>query len=79
MEDLIDARVAYERRDWRTAFDLLRGAEQRSPLGPADTELLAEAARWVREYGVMMDALEQAEARYERAGQRDLAARTALA
>jgi class 3 adenylate cyclase len=78
MDDLIEARLAYGRRDWRAAFDLLREAEQRFPLPPADTELLAEAARWVREYGVMMDALEQAEARYERAGQRDLAAQTAL-
>jgi class 3 adenylate cyclase len=78
MDDLIDARLAYGRRDWRTAFDLLREAEQRCPLAPADTELLAEAARWVREYGVMMHALEQAEARYERAGQRGLAAQTAL-
>jgi len=77
-DELGDARAAYERHDWQTALDLLRAAEGRSPLGPADTELLAEAARWARQYDVMMDALEQAEARYERVGNRGLAAQVAL-
>ncbi|MBV8161323.1 MAG: adenylate/guanylate cyclase domain-containing protein [Acidimicrobiia bacterium] len=57
---------------------MLWAAEKRSPLSPADAELLAEAARWAREYAVMIDALEQAEARYERVGDRGLAARAAL-
>ena len=66
-DDLTAARAAFARRDWRTAFELLWASEQREPLGPADVELLAESARWAREYGVLLDALEQAEARYERA------------
>src|SRR5262245_52709373 len=78
MDDLINGRLAYERRDWSTALDLLRRAERHSPLAPADAELLAEAARWARQYEVMIDGLEQAEARYERAGQRGLAAKAAL-
>ena len=44
IDELSDARSAYERRDWRGAFDLLRAAERRSPLAPEDAELLAEAA-----------------------------------
>ncbi len=78
IDELNDARSAYERRDWRGAFDLLTAAEKRSPLAPEDAELLAEAARWAREYSAMIDALEQAEARYERVGKRGLAARAAL-
>jgi len=78
IDELSDARSAYERRDWRGAFDLLTGVERRSPLAPEDAELLAEAARWAREYGAMIDAMEQAEARYERVGKRGLAARAAL-
>ena len=78
IDELSDARSAYDRRDWRGAFDLLTAAERRSPLAPEDVELLAEAARWAREYGAMIDALEQAEARYERVGKRGLAAGAAL-
>ena len=78
IDGLSDARSAYERRDWRGAFELLTAAERRSPLAPEDAELLAEAARWAREYSAMIDALEQAEARYERVGKRGLAARAAL-
>src|SRR5271170_4344392 len=78
IDELSDGRAAYDRRDWRGAFDLLTAAERRSPLEPEDVELLAEAARWAREYGAMIDALEQAEARYERVGKRGLAAGVAL-
>ncbi len=78
IEELSDARSAYDRRDWRGAFDLLTAAERRSPLAPEDAELLAEAARWTREYSAMIDALEQAEARYERVGKPGLAAGAAL-
>ena len=78
IDELNDARSAFERREWRLAFDLLTAAERSSPLAPEDAELLAEAARWAREYSVMIDALEQAEARYERVGKRGLAARAAL-
>ncbi len=78
IDELNEARSAYDRRDWRGAFDLLTAAERRSPLAPEDIELLAEAARWAREYGAMIDALEQAEARYERVGKRGLAAGVAL-
>ena len=78
IDELSDARSAYERRDWRGAFELLTAAERRSPLAPEDAELLADAARWAREYRAMFDALEQAEARYERVGKRGLAARAAL-
>ena len=78
IDELSDARSAYESRDWRLAFDLLASAERRSPLSPEDTELLAEAARWAREYTAMIDALEKAEARYERLGRRGSAARAAL-
>jgi hypothetical protein len=55
IDELSDARSAYDRRDWRGAFDLLTAAERRSPLAPEDVELLAEAARWAREYGAMID------------------------
>jgi class 3 adenylate cyclase len=78
IDELSDARSAYERRDWREAFDLLTAAERRSPLAPEDAELLAEAARWACEYSAMIDALEQAEARYERVGKPGLAAGAAL-
>ena len=77
-DDVSAARAAFARHDWRAAFDLLRTAEEREPLGPADVELLAESARWAREYGVMLDALEQAEARYERSNEPESAARAAL-
>jgi class 3 adenylate cyclase len=77
-DELSDARSAYDRRDWREAFDLLTAAERRSPLAPEDAELLAESARWAREYSAMIDALEQAEARYERVGKPGLAAGAAL-
>jgi class 3 adenylate cyclase len=40
--------------------------------------LLAEAARWARQYDVLISALELAEARYERSGDRGHAARAAL-
>ena len=57
IDELSDARSAYDHRDWRGAFDLLTEAERRSPLAPEDVELLAEAARWAREYGAMIHAL----------------------
>jgi DNA-binding NarL/FixJ family response regulator len=37
-------RKAYLRKDWVDAFDLLRSADQATPLEPADLELLANAA-----------------------------------
>ncbi len=77
-EELSEALRAYGRHDWARAFELLRDADQRSPLLPAEVEMMAEAARWTRQYGVMIDAMEQAEAGYERMGQPGLAARTAL-
>jgi tetratricopeptide (TPR) repeat protein len=77
-DNLSDARLAFARRDWRVAFDLLRAAEQRSPLDPADLELLADAAQRALEYDTFLDMLERAESRYERAGARGDAARVGL-
>ncbi|HEX3206440.1 MAG TPA: helix-turn-helix transcriptional regulator, partial [Propionibacteriaceae bacterium] len=41
VEELLEAREAYERRDWARAFDRLRGV---GDLGPEDTMALATSA-----------------------------------
>lgn len=76
---LAEARAAFERHDWPTAYEILHDADAASPLEPADLELLGEAARWSSHFDVSLDTLERAEGAYSRAGDTRSAARMALA
>ena len=75
---LSEGRAAFERRDWRLAFDELSAADADEPLGPEDLERLGEAARWSRRSAEMFDAFERAAAGYQGAGDACSAARVAV-
>jgi class 3 adenylate cyclase len=71
-------RVAFERREWETAFTELRASDAERTLAPADLERLGEAARWSRHFDAMLDTFERAAAAYESAGDGRSAARVAV-
>jgi class 3 adenylate cyclase len=72
------ARDALDRHAWREAFDLLSEANAGGELGPDELELLAEAAWWVGQLTVVIEARERAYAGYVKAGQPVLAAIAAV-
>jgi hypothetical protein len=53
------ARAALAQHDWRAAFDLLREADGRGSLAADEMDLLAQAAWWVGQLGVAIDARER--------------------
>lgn len=71
-------RVAFERRDWETAFTELRASDAERALAPGDLERLGEAARWSRHFDAMLDTFERAAAAYEGTGDGRSAARVAV-
>jgi class 3 adenylate cyclase len=71
-------REALSACDWDRAYELLGKAHAEQGLAPADLERLSQAACWTRRYDEMLELLEQAEAAYERDGDRRGAARMAL-
>jgi class 3 adenylate cyclase len=54
------AREAYERHEWREAFDALREADSLGALDAEDLERLAECAWWSGRQGPFFDALQRA-------------------
>ena len=78
LEDLGAAREALERRDWREAFVRFTAAGATRELEAEDLERLAEAAWWLADPACLR-AREQAYRRYQQRGQREAAARVALA
>ena len=78
VDTLTAGREAFTRHEWERAYDLLRSADADSRLGPEDLEQLAEAARWSRHYGDVIDTFERAQVGFVRAGDRRSAARVAL-
>jgi len=75
----VRARVACDRRDWSTAFDLLVEADERMELDAEGLELLAECARWVGRNDRLVDPLERAHEIHVARGDARGALRTALA
>ncbi len=71
-------RVAFEGRDWGTAFEELRSCDAGGSLPPEELERWGEAARWSRHFDEMLDIFERAAAGYESAGDRRAAARVAV-
>jgi class 3 adenylate cyclase len=63
------ARAALDRHAWREAFELLSEANAADELGPDELELFAEAAWWVGQWPVVIDARERAYAGYVKTGQ----------
>jgi class 3 adenylate cyclase len=61
-------REAAARRDWRTAYDLLREADRDGGLSGADLGLLANAALWSGRAAEMVPTLERAYAGYAEEG-----------
>ena len=78
LEDLGAAREALERRHWREAFVRFSAAGAVRALEAEDLERLAEAAWWLADPACMR-AREQAYRGYQQRGQREAAARVALA
>jgi len=75
----VRARVACDRRDWSTAFDLLVEADERMELDAEGLELLAECARWVGRNDRLVDPLERAHEMHVARDDAPGALRTALA
>ena len=78
LEDLGAAREALDRRDWREAFVRFSAAGATRELEAEDLERLAEAAWWLADPACLR-AREQAYRSYRKRGQREAAARVALA
>jgi tetratricopeptide (TPR) repeat protein len=78
LEDLGAARQALERRNWREAFVRFSAAGAVRELEAEDLERLAEAAWWLADPACVR-AREQAYRRYQQRGEREAAARVALA
>ena len=76
---LESARAAYERTEWRTAYDAFREADAAEELAAEDQERLAEAAWWIADGTASLRARERAYRQYLRAGQVRAAAMAALA
>ncbi|WP_372897576.1 serine/threonine-protein kinase [Stieleria sp.] len=75
---LVQAQQAVSRRQWQTAYEILRQSDQRGELCPEGLEMLGECARWTGRFDEIVDPIEQAhEAYVARADQRG-AVRTAL-
>jgi len=77
-ETLSAARQAYERREWKSAYDLFAGAEAEGALAAEDLERQSWAARWCGKYTEELAAIEHAEKLYRQAGDRRGAARMAI-
>jgi hypothetical protein len=54
------ARLAYERREWKAAYDFFAEADAIEPLGADDLAWQAWAARWSGRYADEFVALERA-------------------
>ena len=76
---LESARAAYERTEWRTAYDAFRQADAAEGLAAEDQERLAEAAWWIADGTASLRARERAYRQYLRAGEVRAAAMAALA
>ncbi len=72
------ARGARGRHAWAEAFEAYRAADRAQPLGGADLEGLAEAAFFVAEPDVQLEAKERAFTTYQAAGDHDRAAFLAI-
>jgi class 3 adenylate cyclase len=75
---LESARQAMVRHAWEEALEVFKPADLESQLGPADLELLSEAAWWTGDGDLRLDALERAYAGYVRQADRSSATRAAL-
>ncbi len=75
---LADARQAYDRREWKAAYELLAQIDAAQPLAAEDLERMAWAARWSGRYSDQFAAFERAEKLYAHAGDRRGAARMAI-
>jgi tRNA A-37 threonylcarbamoyl transferase component Bud32/tetratricopeptide (TPR) repeat protein len=76
-DDVVRARAAFDRCEWRDAFDAFRSADL-SKLGPDDLERMGHTAFWTNETETMFDAWERAHAGYVKSGRPTDAARVAL-
>ena len=72
------ARDAFERHAWQEAYDLLREADARTPLGPDELEMLGQAAWWCGTLEECISARERAYAAHLEAGNPRRAAFVAL-
>src|SRR5437588_2106833 len=57
---LVAGRAAFERSDWRAAFDDLQQVDVDGSLDAQDLERLAHAALWLGDFQVFVDKLEAA-------------------
>lgn len=76
--ELDQARAAYRRRAWASAFEAFTSADACSALAPEDLEYLAEAAEMTGRARESVAALERAYAAYEAAGELGRALRCAF-
>ena len=72
------ARAALARHAWSEAFDLLSDADSRVTLSPDELELLGQASWWTGRLPAAIEARERAYAGYVKAGETEIAARTAI-
>jgi tetratricopeptide (TPR) repeat protein len=79
LEDLEAARAALDKGRWREAYLRFTAASADAPLEAEDLERLAEVAWWVAEGTACVRAREEAYRRYVQRGEREAAARVALA
>ena len=75
---LATAQAAMARHDWRVAYDALSAADASSALPPEALELLADAAWWIGQLPVAIDARERAFAAATRDGNHEAAIAAAL-
>jgi tetratricopeptide (TPR) repeat protein len=78
-DPLEDGVAAFERREWRAAFDALCAADTERPLAPEQLEQLADAAWWIGKSDDCIRTRERAYARYMESDDHVGAARVALA
>lgn len=78
MPDLLRGREAYQRREWRTAWESLSRADDESPLEPADLWLLGIAAYLIGRDDAFLSVLHRAQRLYQDAGNAAASARCAF-
>jgi class 3 adenylate cyclase len=77
-DPVVEARAAYQRREWESAYQLFKARDATRPLPPEDLERLSWAAYWAGRYAEAMALLERAGAAYGQAGDSRGAARVTM-
>jgi class 3 adenylate cyclase len=78
VDAVVEAREAYERREWESAYELFKSCDASQSLAPEDLERLSWSAYWTARYPEALAVLERAEAGYSKVGDSRGAGRVAL-